>query len=235
LKAAVEAIRCLDMTGVNVTIPHKERVLSYLDEISPEAEAMGAVNTIHNRRGRLSGHNTDGDGFIESLRERGGFEPRDKNVFLLGAGGTAYAIAYVLIRSGISKLILVNRTYSKGQSLLKSLRNVFHDRCQLSQIKFEERNSSLMMADIDLLINTTSVGMHPDDPLLISPEILLPSMFIYDVIYNRRTPLLRLAEEKKLASLGGLDMLVYQGALSFEIWTGRKAPVEMMKEALQKR
>jgi len=234
LKAAVESIRSLNMVGVNVTIPHKEKVLPYLDEISPEAKAIGAVNTIHNKRGKLTGYNTDGNGFIESLKKQGGFDPKDKNVFLLGAGGTAYAISFALIKGGIKKLILVNRTYSKGKGLLEHLKKIFQDKCQLSLVEFEERNSSLIMSEIDLLINTTSLGMYPDDSLLITPEILPPNIFIYDVVYNRKTPLLKLAEEKKLASLGGLDMLVYQGALSFGIWTGQKAPVEVMKEALRK-
>jgi shikimate dehydrogenase len=220
------------MVGVNVTIPHKEKVLPYLDEISPEAKAIGAVNTIHNKEGKLIGYNTDGDGFIESLKKQGGFYPKDKNVFLLGAGGTAYAISFALIKGGIKKLVLVNRTYSKGKALLEHLREIFQDKCQLSLVEFEERNSSFIMSEIDLLINATSLGMYPGDSLLITPEILSPNIFIYDVVYNRKTPFLKLAEEKKLTSLGGLDMLVYQGALSFEIWTGQKAPVEVMKKAL---
>ncbi|GAG15054.1 unnamed protein product, partial [marine sediment metagenome] len=234
LKAAVQSIRSLNMVGVNVTIPHKEKVLPYLDEISPEAKAIGAVNTIHNKRGRLTGYNTDGDGFIESLRKQGGFDPRDKNVFLLGAGGAAYAISFALIKGGIKKLILANRTYSKGKALLEHLKEIFQDKCQLSLVEFEERNSSFMMSEIDLLINATSIGMHSGDPLLIAPEILPPNIFIYDVVYNRKTPLLKLAEERKLASLGGLDMLIYQGTLSFEIWTDQKVPVKIMKEALGK-
>lgn len=232
LKMAVKSIRSLNMVGVNVTIPHKEKVLPYLNEISPEAKAIGAVNTIHNKEGKLIGYNTDGDGFIESLKKQGGFDPKNKSVFLLGAGGAAYAISFALIKSGIKKLVLVNRTYSKGKALLEHLREIFQYKCQLSLVEFEERNSSFIMNEIDLLINATSIGMHSGDPLLITPEILPPNIFIYDVVYNRKTPLLKLAEEKKLTSLGGLDMLVYQGALSFEIWTGQKAPVKIMKEAL---
>ena len=234
LKIAVESIRSLDMVGVNVTIPHKEKILAHLDEISPEAKAIGAVNTIHNKEGKLIGYNTDGDAFIESLRKQGGFDPKNKNVFLLGAGGAAYAISFALIKSGIKKLVFVNRTYSRGRVLLEHLRNIFQDKCQLSLVEFIKKKANLTISEIDLLINATSVGMHSGDPLLITPEILPPNIFIYDVVYNRKTPLLKLAEEKKLASLGGLDMLVYQGALSFEIWTGQKAPVKTMKEALGK-
>ncbi len=235
LKMAVESIKSFNMVGMNVTIPHKEKVLLYLDEISPEANAIGAVNTIHNREGKLIGYNTDGDGFIESLKKQGGFDPKDKNVFLLGAGGAAYAISFALIRDGIKKLILVNRTYSKGKGLLEHLKKIFQDKCQLSLIELEEKDSSFIMSEIDLLINATSLGMYPDDSILITPEILPPNIFIYDVVYNRKTPLLKLAEERKLTSLGGLDMLVYQGALSFQIWTGRKAPVETMKRVLMQK
>ncbi len=234
LKVAVESIRSLNIVGMNVTIPHKEKVLPYLDEISPEAKVIGAVNTIHNKEGKLIGYNTDGDGFIESLKKQGGFDPKDKNVFLLGAGGAAYAISFALIKNGIKKLILANRTYSKGRALLEHLKKIFQDKCQLSLVEFIEKNSSFIMSEIDLLINATSIGMHSGDPGLIAPEILPPNIFIYDVVYNRKTPLLELAEERKLAFLGGLDMLVYQGALSFEIWTDQKAPVEVMKKALRK-
>jgi len=232
LKAAVKSIRSLSMVGVNVTIPHKEKVLPYLDQISPGTKAIGAVNTIHNKEGKLTGYNTDGDGFIESLKKQGGFDPKNKNVFLLGTGGAAYAISFALIKSGIKKLILANRTYSKGRALLEHLKKNFQDECQLSLVEFVEKNSSFIMNEIDLLINATSIGMHSGDPLLVVPEILPPNIFIYDVVYNRKTPLLKLAEEKKLASLGGLDMLVYQGALSFEIWTDQKAPIETMRKVL---
>lgn len=235
LKAAVKSVMSLNMVGVNVTIPHKEKVLPYLDQISPEAKAIGAVNTIHNKRGKLTGYNTDGDGFIESLKKQGGFDPNDKNVFLLGAGGAAYAISFALIKGGIKKLILTNRTYSKGKGLLEHLKKIFQDNHQLCLVEFEERNSSFIMSEVDLLINATSIGMHSGDPLLIAPEILPPNIFIYDVVYNRETPLLKLAEERNLASLGGLDMLIYQGALSFEIWTGQKASIETMKDALGKK
>ena len=234
LKTAVESIRSLNMVGMNVTIPHKEKILPYLDQISPEAKAIGAVNTIHNKEGELVGYNTDGDGFIESLRKQGRFNSKNKNVFLLGAGGAAYAISFALVKSGIKKLVFANRTYSRGMALLEHLKKIFQDKCQLSLVEFEERNSPFIMSEIDLLINTTSLGMYPDDSLLIAPEIVPSNMFIYDVVYNRKTPLLKLAEEKKLACLGGLDMLVHQGALSFEIWTGQKAPVELMKEILRK-
>jgi len=235
LKKAVEAIRALNMIGVNVTIPHKEKVLSYLDEISSQAKVIATVNTIHNRESKLIGYNTDADGFIESLRRQGGFNPKDKNVLLLGAGGAAYAVSFALIKAGIKKLVLANRTYTKGKILLEHLKRAFKDSCQFSLIEFHKRNSPSIMSEIALLVNTTSIGMHPGDPLLINPKILPENIFIYDVVYNRKTALLKLAEKKNLAFLGGLDMLIYQGALSFEIWTGQKAPIEIMKEALKKK
>jgi len=231
---AVDGIKSLNIVGVNVTIPHKEKVLSYLDEVSHQARMIAAVNTIHNKEGRLIGYNTDGDGFIESLKKEGGFYPEGKQTLLLGAGGAAYAISYALIKADLRKMVIANRTYARGRILLEHLEKIFLDKCELSLIEFDKRNSPQIMSETDLLINTTSVGMYPGDPPLINPEVLPEDIFIYDVIYNRKTELLKIAEEKKIPSLRGLEMLIYQGALSFEIWTGQKAPIETMKKALRK-
>ena len=201
LKKAVEAIRALNIIGVNVTIPYKEKVLSYLDKISSQAKMIGVVNTIYNKESRLIGYNTDADGFIESLRRQGRFSPKEKNVLLLGAGGAAYAISFALIKAGVKKLVLTNRTYAKGKILLEHLKKVFRDKCELSLIEFDKRNSPSIISEIDLLVNATSIGMHPLDPLLINPEILSEDIFIYDVVYNRKTALLKLAEKKNLAFL----------------------------------
>lgn len=236
LKGAVQAIKCLNIVGINVTIPHKEKILPYLDEISPEAEAIKAVNTVHNKEGRLIGYNTDGEGFIQSLRKEGGFNPEGKNVFMVGAGGVAYAISFALIRAGIKKLTFTNRIldFERARVLFKHLKRTFKDRCQLSLIDFHKRNSKHMLSKVDLFINATCVGMHSsDDQLLIDLDLFSPEVFIYDVVYNRKTNLLKSAEEKRLSSLAGLGMLLYQGALSFEIWTHCKAPIETMREALK--
>jgi len=235
LKKAVEAIKALNMVGVNVTIPHKKTVLSYLDELSPEAKKIEAVNTIHHCQGKLIGYNTDGEGFINSLREKGRFEPEGKNVYLLGAGGAAYGISHSLIKAGIKSLTLTNRTKEKGELLLNHLKRVFPQKCLLRFIEFHKRNSRTLLKKIDLLVNATSIGMDANDSLLINPEIFSKKIFIYDIVYNKnkKSKLIKAAIERKLPCLGGEEMLIYQGAVSFEIWTKRKAPIKIMKKAIR--
>jgi len=237
LKKAIEAIKALNMVGVNITVPYKRAVLPYLDELSPEASKIGAVNTIHHYRGKLIGYNTDGEGFINSLKEEGNFEPEGKNVYLLGAGGAAYGIAFSLIKAGIKSLTLTNRTKEKGELLLKHLKKFSLQECILRFIEFNKRNSATLLKEIDLLVNATSVGMNSDDPLLINFEIFSREIFVYDIVYNKdkKTRLIEAAEERKFPYLEGEKMLVYQGAISFEIWTKRKAPIEVMKRAIKEK
>jgi len=233
LKGAVESIKSLNMVGVNVTIPHKKKVLVYLDELSSEAKMMGAVNTICYRDGKLIGYNTDGKGFISSLTKEGKFNPQGKRALILGAGGAAWAISFALIEAGVKRLNIANRTIKKAEILLERLKEFFQDKCEITLIDFDKVNSSIVMNEVDLLINATSVGMHPEDSLLINPELLAPHTFVYDVVYNKKTKLLKAAEDRNLPCLGGLGMLVYQGAYSFEIWTHKKAPLKEMKEVLK--
>ena len=229
LKVATQAILALDMAGVNVTIPHKERIIDYLDRVSPEAEAAGAVNTVVNHKGRLLGDNTDGKGFIESLREQG-LSLKGKKVLLLGAGGAALSVSFALLKEKIDTLILINRTLSRAHAMLKKLEGV-SGAANLDVVAFERRNSAPLREDIDLLVNTTSVGMGEGDPSPINLEQFPPSLYVYDVVYNRETELLKQAKRKGMGHQGGLDMLIFQGVLSFELWTGKRAPVDTMREA----
>jgi len=234
LDPAARAIKSLNMVGVNVTIPHKEQIIAYLDEVTPEARMMGAVNTVLNRKGRLIGYNTDGQGFIDSLKEEARFDPRGKRVMLLGAGGAARAISSILIREEIASLIIVNRTQTRGEELAHHLKRIFKNRCPIDLFEFNQRNSWGGVREINLFVNATSVGMHPENYLLINLDLFSPGTFVYDVVYNRRTELLEAAEERDLPCLGGLGMLIHQAALSFEIWTHRKAPLQKMREAAEK-
>ncbi|MEA1964976.1 MAG: shikimate dehydrogenase [Candidatus Aerophobetes bacterium] len=234
LKIAVESIKSLNMVGVNVTIPHKKKILPYLDELSPEVRMMEAVNTVCYRDDKLIGYNTDGKGFISSLTEEGGFNPQGKKALILGAGGAARAISFALIEAGVKKLSIANRTRRKAKVLLEHLKKFFQGKCKITLIDFDKVNSSTVMNEVDLLVNATSVGMHTEDPLLIDVELLTPHTFVYDVVYNRKTELLKAAEERNLSCLGGSGMLIYQGACSFEIWTHKKAPLKKMKEALER-
>lgn len=233
LGKSVEGIRALNFTGVNLTIPHKKSVLEYLDEIDDEAKLLGVVNTVVNKNGILKGYSTDGRGFIRSLTEyKDGFIPEGKNVFLLGAGGSAYAIAGALVKEKVSRIFICNRTGERAVLLAQHLSEKFgFDKVIL--VPFEERNKEEYWEGIQLIVNTTSVGMKEGDPVLVTEENIRQSEFVYDLIYNRKTELIKSAEKNRIRCLAGLSMLVYQGAVSFELWTGVKAPVEVMKQSLQ--
>ncbi|MBE0477730.1 shikimate dehydrogenase [Candidatus Aerophobetes bacterium] len=232
LGEATRAIKALEMVGVNVTIPHKQKIIQYLDELSPEANVVGAINTVVNREGKLAGYNTDGEGFAESLREKS-FSLKGKHILLLGAGGAALAISFSLLKEKPESLILTNRTLSRAKDISKKLASS-RGEVKMEIVEFERRNSLPRAKEIDLLINTTSLGMQEGHPAPINLEQFSSSLFVYDVIYNRETELLNQAKRLGMRYQGGLDMLIFQAALSFEIWTGRKAPVDEMREALMR-
>jgi shikimate dehydrogenase len=234
LEDAVKAIKSLNMVGVNVTIPHKRKVLDYLDEVDCQARMMTSVNTILHKDGRLIGYNTDGEGFLESLRREGEFDLQGKRTFVIGAGGAACAISFALVKAGVKSIILTNRTPEKAKILLERLKDNVKVQCKFSLVDFSQINSPGIMDKVDLFINATSVGMHADDPLLINPDLFPSNIFVYDVIYNRKTELLKEAEKRNLASLGGIGMLVYQATLSFEIWTHQTPPIDEMRRVLIK-
>ncbi len=231
LKSAVYSIRALNLTGVNVTVPHKQTVIKYLDDISQEAKLIGAVNTIHNSDGKLTGYNTDGPGFIESLKRDGKYEPSGKNAFILGAGGAAHAIGVMLAKSGVRTIVIYDIVKTKRQKLVKHLKKFFK-KCLISSIEINSPKMPEIMDNTHILLNVTPVGMHESDPLPFDINLLHKNMFVYDVIYNRETKLLKYARKKGLRTLNGLGMLVRQGAISFEIWTHRKPDLNIMKRAL---
>jgi len=231
LKIATKSIRIFNMVGVNVTIPHKKEIVKYIDELDETSEILGVVNTIHNIDGKLKGYTTDGDGFLKSLKEDGKFNPENKNIFILGAGGSSYAICGALIKEKGNYIFITNRTYENALKLKIHLNKKLNFK-NVEVIPFEKRNEKYIWEKIDLLINTTSVGMKENDSLLIKKENIENVKFVYDIVYNRKTELIKMAEELKIPNLDGLSMLVYQGAISFEIWTGKRAPVEIMKKSL---
>ncbi|MCM8784628.1 MAG: shikimate dehydrogenase [Candidatus Omnitrophica bacterium] len=231
LKTAINSIKIFNWVGVNVTIPHKRQVIKYLDEIDGVSEILDVVNTIHNIKGKLKGYTTDGDGFIRSLKQDGNFNPKGKNIFILGAGGSSYAICGALINEKVNSIFITNRTLENAIKLKKHLTEKLKFK-NIEIIEFERRNDKKIWQNIDILINTTSVGMKENDPLLIEKINIEKVKFVYDIVYNRKTELLKSAEELKIPNLDGISMLVYQGAISFEIWTGKKAPVDIMKRAI---
>jgi shikimate dehydrogenase len=228
LGEAVAGLRALGLAGVNVTVPHKEAVMSYLDEVTPAAQAIGAVNTIVVRKG-LIGHNTDWQGFLTALSE-GGFDPQGKRAVVLGAGGAARAVVHALARAG-AQVTVLNRTLARAQALIQDFSPLF-PALPLTLQTLEEQT-----AGAHLLVNATPVGMWPQVDQSIWPEDLpFPGhLTVFDLVYNpRQTKLLRQAEAVGAKVIGGLGMLVHQGAAAFELWTGEKAPVEVMYEATNK-
>ena len=226
----VAGLRAPGTLGINVTVPHKEAVIPFLDEVDDWASTAGAVNTIVNRDGRLTGHNTDGIGFLRALREGADFDPRGRDVLVLGAGGSARGVVYALARAGIAQLFIANRTLERAERLvyLAIDSGVAAEAMELSDAPGATR-------EVALIVNCTSMGMvhGPDEngsPL--SAADIPSTVLVNDLVYNPpETPLLREAARAGAATLGGIQMLVYQGAASFEMWTGHDAPVAVMLEA----
>ena len=230
LGKAIDGMRALNIRGFNVTIPHKVSVMQFLDELDPLAEKIGAVNTIVNDEGFLKGYNTDAAGFLQALLERG-IEPRGKNVVILGAGGAARATSFVMAERGAS-LAILNRTLDKARECADRIARLFQGEAEALQLSRENQTAALSKTDI--LVNTTSVGMSPStDETPVAADLLFPSLIVCDIVYNPvETRLLREAREAGTETVDGVDMLVWQGALAFERWTGRKAPIEVMRKEL---
>ena len=232
LQEAIQAIKALGITGINVTSPHKEKIIGYLDQVSPEVQTIGAVNTVSNHKGKLIGHNTDGKGFVESLREKS-LSLKDKQVLLLGAGGAALSVSFFLIKEKVGKLIIANRTHSRAENMLKKLEKISNE-VKLEVIEFRGENPFFTVSNVDFLINATSLGMRERDSSPVDLKRFPSSLYVYDLISTRETELLKQAKKEGMEFQGGLDMLVYQAAFAFEIWTGKKAPVDKMKKAVAK-
>jgi len=224
LKRAVDSIKVLGIKGVNVTVPHKEKVIQYLDDVSEEAKKIGAVNTIVNSNGVLTGHNTDCCGFTKSLKEH--INPCGRSVFMLGCGGAAKAIFYAVLNAGIKEITVADIDERKANKLLKSGRG----HCKINIAGFRDVGNIFESADI--FINATPVGMNEKDGSPVEKKYLRKNLFIYDVVYNRPTLLSKYAAATGAKYLNGLDMLVYQGAASFELWFGKKPSLPIMKKTV---
>lgn len=227
LEAAVEGIRALNMVGVNVTIPHKERVIPFLDWVSEDALLIRSVNTIHHVDGQLRGYSTDGEGFIRALKTSGK-DPTGSKAVVLGAGGSARATAHALVTNG-AEVAVANRTFGRAVELAELLRAF-----SIKPIALDSVDARKAMREADLLVNCTSVGMHPKaDDQPIPSEWLHNGLFVYDQIYNPlETRLLKAARSAGCQAANGVKMLVFQGAVSFELWTGKTPPVEVMEAAV---
>jgi shikimate dehydrogenase len=227
LPSRVAALRSRLYLGANVTIPHKKAVIPLLDETGDRALESGAVNTIVNREGRLFGFNTDGAGFVDALRSEAEFEPEGTSILLLGAGGAARGIAFALAAERASSLAIANRTPDRAAALARDL-----SANRSLRVSVEDWVPSL--ASFDCVINCTSIGMAggPEGRPACDFELARPHALIADIVYNPfDTPFLAAAREAGLRTLPGLPMLVRQGAIGFELWTGVRAPVDVMFKA----
>ncbi len=229
---ALNGLAALNFVGSNVTVPHKQAVMRHMDELSEAAQITGAVNTIHIRDGKIVGANTDPAGFLNSLRE-GGCHPQGMRVAVLGAGGAARAVVYVLTKAQVDSVIVFNRTAERAAFLVDDLAESFPG----SRLSFRALTSDTLAAldnNVDLVVNTTSVGMHPRSDACPWPDdIPLPAnAWFYDLVYNPlETIFLARARAAGASVIDGLGMLVHQGALSFQKWTGQQAPVDVMRRA----
>jgi shikimate dehydrogenase len=225
----VKMMRAFNARGANVTVPYKEKVISYLDIVEPEAKWLGSVNTIYRKGNRLCGTSTDGEGFLRSL-DSWRSKLKGTRGLLIGAGGAAKAVAGALAKSGVKGFYIANRSGAKAAKLMKSLLQKY-PKLDIQAIPLKD--SAQFVPYSDWIVQSTSLGLKGET----SPVLLKGARkgtLIVDLIYHRETDFLKQAKRLGLPHLGGLGMLLHQGALSFERWTGRKAPVDVMHRALVK-
>jgi shikimate dehydrogenase len=235
LETRITTMRSPTVLGGNVTVPHKEAVIRLIDEVDPLSMRTGAVNTIVNREGRLFGYNTDVAGFMRALREDGGFEPEGKRVVVAGAGGAARAVVVALLEAGARSISVINRTLSRANRLVEDFRAEAGE-TEIRALPEMYASWMAVMGTCDLLVNCTSAGSSgSEDESPVPVDLIRPNMLVYDLIYHpAETPLMKAARKAGARVLGGLQMLVYQGAASFALWTAQEAPLDIMFEAASK-
>jgi shikimate dehydrogenase len=240
LRSALRFLCKLDFVGINLTVPHKIAAFTQIDEEDESATRVGAVNTIRLRDRKLVGSDTDGEGFLRAVRSEFSVDVRDLRVMIIGAGGgTGRAIAWECALENCERLVLVNRTLEKANALAEQLRPFFSGprvlgpAARLDAIAWDETAMRAQLADIDLIVNATPLGMNPSDATLVPARLLAPHHMVFDCVYGSwKTALLRAADEAGARGANGLSMLLHQGALAFQIWFDREAPIEAMRAAL---
>ena len=233
LPIVAAGIAKMNFAGYNVTIPHKIRIMDCLDAIDPLAQAIGAVNTVVLQNGRATGYNTDGEGFVQSLEAETGIAVEGKCHFIIGCGGAARAIAMTLVFQGAQKIFICNRTEQKAHDLVGEINTKVRPCSEVVAMTPSGIEAAVRQADV--LINTTSLGMHPEvDRIPMDGDLIPAGVIVSDIVYNpARTKLLQVAEEKDCRTVPGLGMLVYQGAEGFRKWTGTEPPVDVMFEVVR--
>ena len=239
LRDALELLREQNFVGVNLTIPHKIAALEFMDELDENARGAGAVNTVKIENGQLRGFNTDGKGFARAIREEFSVDLRDLRILVLGAGGAARAIALQCAKENCERLVIANRDLEKAKELTEGLLPFFGGPKvlgpvpRLQAIAWDEAAFRFQIANLDLVVNATPLGLNRADAPPIPARLLAPHLMIYDTIYSRGpTAFISAALEAGARAANGLSMLLHQGALAFEIWFGRAAPLDAMRKAL---
>jgi shikimate dehydrogenase len=240
LRSALHCVRQLDFVGINLTVPHKIAALSQLDAADESATRSGAVNTVRLEHEKLIGSNTDAEGFSRAVRNEFSIDLRDLRVMIIGAGGgTGHAIAWQCALESCERLVLVNRTPEKTSAILDRLRpffaapRVLGPVARVEAVAWDETAVRAQLADIDLIVNATPLGMNPSDPAPIPARLLAPHHIVFDCVYGpSKTALLRAADEAGARGANGLSMLLHQGALAFSMWFNRESPIEAMRSAI---
>ncbi|MDP8263057.1 MAG: shikimate dehydrogenase [Candidatus Ancaeobacter aquaticus] len=233
LSVATRSLRALGVSGINVTVPHKEKIIPYLDSLSKEAKLIGAVNTIVNKKGKLIGYNTDGAGFVRSLAQDAGCSVKGKKMVLFGAGGAGRAVAIQSLLKGVSQIVIVDVAEKKAKNLARYINRSVKGN-KVKAISHKDSALKNIVSQADVAVNASPCGMHAKDPLPFDLSAITKKTVVYDLIYNpSETRLLKSAKKKGCITVNGMGMLLNQGCEAFEIWTGKKAPVTIMKKALK--
>lgn len=231
---ALTQLKLMKVAGFNVTVPYKEMVIPYLDELDDLARQIGAVNTVAYKRGRYIGYNTDAAGFIASLKNDLKFSPRGKNIVIIGAGGAARAIGFALAKEKASAIVFYDILKERSDKLAGDITKAFPD-CRVSSVNsvISAAGASFQLSAANLVVNASTCGMKKGDPLPINPTLLPKGIVVYDIIYNPSpTQFIKKIRAQGIRGCNGLGMLLSQGALAFEIWTTQSPPVLTMRRAL---
>lgn len=233
IKEGVEAMRTLDVKGFNVTMPLKEKIIEFLDEISRDAKIIASVNTVVNNNGKLIGYNTDGRGFVKALEEEG-VNFIDEKIVIIGGGGACRSIAIQLALRGAGEIVICNRTLKKGEDIVNTINKEIRD-VKARAFKLDEKILKEELKNAKILVNTSSIGMKDsiDKSPIRDRNTFHKDLFVADIIYDPlKTEFLSQAEKAGCRTMNGINMLLHQGALAFNIWTGKDMPLEYIKDVL---
>ncbi len=227
----IQAARQWPLQGFNITVPHKQKMLELVDEVSEEARVIGAVNCVVREKEKLTGYNTDAPGYLEALTKGADWEPDGKTITVLGAGGAARAVVYALLSHQAEKIFLINRTLEKGEALAADFNKIFPGK--ITPLPWDNVNLETALSESHLLTNATSVGLKGNEfsdlPLAVLPKTSLVSDLVYG---SEETSLVKGARAAGLTAHGGFDMLLHQGVVSFRLWTGVEPDVKVMRRAI---